>query len=136
MTHAGPAAVNDVSLILDVDALLQFASGSETIGSLIAQAADHSQAVLIPAASLSVAYRRVGSTDFRMLDILANLSHVMVSPLNQELCLFVGGWARKLGLELAHAAVEAVSYPDALLVTSRRALVTRHLPKEWPIYDV
>jgi hypothetical protein len=126
----------NVGLILDADALLSYAHGSDQIGDRIAKASDLGLSVLIPATSLAEAYRTVESANFRYLDIISALPNVAVTPLEADLCLFVGGWARKLGLELAHAAVEASSYPDALLATGRRELVTEHLPKEWPIIDV
>ena len=125
-----------VGLVVDADALLGYASGSELIGMLIAKTADAGQSVVIPAISLAEAYRSVDSTGFRYLDIVVTLPWVDVAPLDHELCLFVGGWSRTMGLELAHAAVEASSFPEALFATSRRELVTRYLPKEWPIVDL
>jgi hypothetical protein len=128
--------MTEVSLILDADALLAYARGSERIGTLIAESADDGKSVLIPATSLADAYRRVDSDGLRYLDIISTLSWVDIVPLDRELCPFVGGWARKLGLELAHAAIEASSHPMTPFLTSRRELVTEHLAKEWPIIDL
>jgi len=44
--------------------------------------------------------------------------------------------ARTLGLDTAHAAIEAAAHPVVPLMTSQRDLVSRFLPKEWPIIDV
>jgi hypothetical protein len=128
--------MTEVDSILDADALLGFASGSQIVGARIAHAAGIGLQVLVPATSLAEAYRRVDSNGFRYLDIVATLPNVVVAPLDRELSLFVGGWARTLGLELAHAAVEASSHPSAFIVTGRRELLGEHLPKEWPIVDV
>jgi hypothetical protein len=128
--------MTDVALILDADALLAYAGGSERIGAFIAKAADDGKSVLIPATSLADAYCRADSHRFPYLDVIATLSWVDIVPLDRELCLFVGGWARKLGLELAHAAIEASSYPMTPFLTSRRELVTEHLAKGWPIIDL
>jgi hypothetical protein len=48
----------------------------------------------------------------------------------------LGGWARTLGLDTAHAAIEAATHDIVPLLTNKRDLVTRFLPKEWPIIDI
>jgi hypothetical protein len=56
--------------------------------------------------------------------------------LTREYCAVLGGWARTLGLATAHAAIEAAAHAVVPLITSQRDLVTRFLPKQWPIIDV
>ena len=70
------------------------------------------------------------------LDLIANLEHAAVSPLEREHCAVLGGWARTLGLATAHAAIEAATHSITPLMTSKRDLVTQFLPKEWPIIDI
>jgi hypothetical protein len=128
--------VSEIGLVLDTDALLRYAEGSARVGGVIAEAADTGLTVLIPATCLAAAYQGVPPSRVDYLDIAAALPHVVVSPLDQDACPFIGGWARTLGLDLAHAAVEAASHPLTPLMTAHRDRVTQYLPKEWPILDV
>jgi hypothetical protein len=70
------------------------------------------------------------------LDVIANLAHAVVAPLTHEHCAVLGGWARTIGLDTAHAAIEAATHAIVPLITSKRDLVTQFLPKDWPIIDV
>lgn len=64
------------------------------------------------------------------------MQSVVVSPFEHDHCAVLGGWARKLGIPLAHAAVEAAGHPIVPLMTAHRELVTQFLPKEWLIIDI
>jgi hypothetical protein len=115
-------------LVLDTDAILAYVEGTEAVGEHLASAADHGYAVLIPATCLAAAYQRVENEGWNYLDVLASLDHALVAPLTHEQCPVLGRWARNLGLDTAHAAIEAASNPVVPLMTSRRDLVTRFLP--------
>jgi hypothetical protein len=128
--------VTDVGLVLDTDALLSYADGSDRVGAFIADTADAGFTVLIPATCLAAAYRAVAGAGWPYLDVAASLPHVMVAPLEHDHCAVLGGWSRSLGLDLAHAAIETAGHPIVPLLTSRRDLVTQFLPKEWPIIDL
>jgi len=128
--------VSEVGLVLDTAALLAYANSDDHVGGLIAKYADRGRAVLIPAACLATAYRDVNADGWPLLDIITNLPHSIVSPLEGEDCPVLGGWARTLGLDTAHAAIEAAAHPVVPLMTSQRDLVSQFLPKEWPIIDV
>ena len=92
--------------------------------------------MLIPATCLASAYRDVDRAGGDLLDLIANLDHAVVSPLERDHCAELGGWARTLGLDTAHAAIDAATHRVAPLMTSQRDLVTQFLPKEWPIIDI
>jgi hypothetical protein len=123
-------------LILDTDAILAYGDGTSGVGEHLASVADHGYAVLIPAICLATAYQRAQNDEWHYLDVLTSLDRAVVAPLTQEQCPVLGGWARTLGLDTAHAAIEAASNPIVPLMTSHRSLVTRFLPRERPIIDV
>jgi hypothetical protein len=102
----------------------------------MAEAADSGLGVLVPATCLATAYQQVADDGWAYLDILATLPQTVVAPLTAEHCAVLGDWSRTLGLDTAHAAFEAASHPVVPLMTDQRELVTRFLPKEWPIIDV
>ena len=123
-------------MILDTGALLAYASGPSEVGEYLVEVADRGQVALIPATCLAIAYRDANSDGAELLDLIANLEHAVVSPLEREHCAVLGGWARTLGLATAHAAIEAATHSITPLMTSKRDLVTQFLPKEWPIIDI
>lgn len=128
--------MTEVSLVLDTAAVLAYANGTDDVGELMAEAADGGRGVLIPSTCLATAYHRVVGDGWRYLDILATLPQTVIAPLTGEQCSVLGGWARTLGLDTAHAAYEAAAHPIVPLMTSQRELVIRFLPKEWPIIGV
>jgi hypothetical protein len=128
--------LNPVGAVLDTAALVAYAKGSNRVGEFIAALADRGEAVLIPATCLASAYRGVDGDGANLLDLIANLAHTMVAPLAHNHCAVLGGWARTLGLDTAHAAIEAATNDIAPLITSQRDLVTQFLPRQWPIIDV
>jgi hypothetical protein len=128
--------VNPPGLVLDTAALLAYAEGTDRVGDRLAAVADRGESVLIPATCLASAYQQVTNDGWDYLDVIANLEHSVVAPLTHEHCAVLGGWARTLGLDTAHAAIEAAAHAVVPLMTSQRDLVTRFLPKDWPIIDV
>jgi hypothetical protein len=128
--------VRNVGVVLDTAALLAYAKGSIRVGQHLAVVADKGEAVLIPATCLASAYRDVAGTGWDLLDLIANLDHAVVSPLERDHCAVLGAWARVLGLDTAQATIEAATHAIVPLMTSQRDLVTQFLPKEWPIIDV
>jgi len=129
--------VNGIGLILDTSALLSYAEGSDgEVGRNIAFQADNGLSVLVPATCLAVAYKDVTSDGWPYLDVLSGMASIVVTPLEHDQCAVLGGWARKLGLPLAHAVVETTGHPIVPLMTAHRDLVAQFLPKEWPIIDV
>ncbi len=128
--------VRDVGLVLDTAALLAYANNDRSVGVTVAKLADRGGVALIPATCLATAYRDVESDGWALLDLISNLDHTVVSPLEVDDCPVLGGWARTLGLDTAHAAIEAAAHPVVTLMTSQRLLVTQFLPMEWPIIDV
>lgn len=128
--------MTDVGLVLDTAALLAYVRGDDRVGDVLVALADRGATVLIPATCLAQAYQRVDRAGWDHLDLIANLDHTVVSPLVQEQCAVAGGWARTLGLDTAHAALEAATHAVVPLMTDQRDRITRFLPKEWPILDV
>jgi hypothetical protein len=128
--------VRPAGIILDTAALLAYADGSLRVGEIVALLADRGESVVIPAACLATAYRDVEGDGASLLDLIATLEHAVVAPLTREHCAVAGGWARILGLDTAQAAIEAANNPVTPLMTEHRSLVTRFLPKTWPIVDV
>jgi hypothetical protein len=122
--------------VLDTGALLAYTQGTQEIGELLSTAADDDMTVLVPATCLAAAYRHVNNDGWDYLDILANLPQTEIAPLTQDFCALAGSWARTLGLDTAHAAIEAASRPVVPLVTACGDLVTQFLPREWPIIDI
>ena len=123
-------------LILDTAAVQAYSRGTNDVGEFLADAADNDLSVLIPATCLAVAYQQASDDEWGYIDILAGLPQVVVAPLTENFCAVLGDWARTLGLDLAHATIEAVTRPVVPLMTSQRDLVTRFLPAQWPIIDV
>lgn len=124
-------------LVLDTDSVLAYASGSLDVGERISRAADAQDFVLVPALCLAEAYRRADSGTWQYLDILSNLDATVVTPVEPDDALFLGGHARKLGSKhLAHAVLEAAAHAVTPIMTSQRERVTQILPKEWPIIDL
>jgi hypothetical protein len=128
--------MSDVGLVLDTGALLAYARGNNRVGDVLMALADRGDTVLIPATCLAHAYQRVDGPGWDYLDLIANLHHTVVAPLVQDQCAIAGGWARTLGLDTAHAAIEAATHAVVPLMTDRRDLVTQFLREEWPILDV
>jgi hypothetical protein len=131
-----PLVRRSPGIVLDTAALLAYASGDLKVGEIVALLADRGETVVIPAACLATAYRDVDAKGSTILDLLANLEHALVAPLTRKHCAVAGGWSRILGLDTAHAAIEAASNPVTPLMTEHRSLVIRFLPKAWPIVDV
>lgn len=125
-----------VGAVLDTAALVAYARGSDRVGDLVVTLAERGELVLIPAVCLACAYRDVDDDGRGLLDLLVGLAHCEVLPMDRDHCIVVGDWARMLGLDTAHAAVEAATHAVVPLVTSRRDLVRRFLPEGWPILDV
>jgi hypothetical protein len=128
--------VRPVGIVLDTAALLAYATGDIRVGEIVALLADRGEIVVVPAACLATAYRDVEPDGATLLDLIAGLDHVAVTPLMAEHCAVAGAWSRVLGLDTAHAAIEAANNPVTPLMTEHRSLVTRFLPKTWPIVDV
>jgi hypothetical protein len=123
-------------MVLDTAALLAYASGTERVGLFVAHLADRGESALVPATCLAGAYRDMDAEAWSMLDLLVGHPHVTVSPLARRHCAVLGNWARVLGLELAHAAIESAAYPVTPLMTGHRTLIAQVLPRQWPIIDV
>jgi len=128
--------VHDAGVVLDTPALLAYATGNALVGREIAAIADEGRTVIVPALCLAVAYREVSTDGCTYLDRLGGLPHVVVTPLEHDMCAVLGGWARTLGLDLAQAAMESSSIPPTPLLTDRRLLLEELLPKEWPIIEL
>ncbi|TDC42624.1 hypothetical protein [Micromonospora sp. KC213] len=128
--------MTDAGLVLDTACLLAYSGGTEAVGEQIAQVADRRQAVIVPALCLAEAYRRVTTDGWRLLDILGDLDQVIVTPVEHDMCMFLGGWSRTLGsMDLAQAALEATRATTPIM-TDRRELLGEVLPKEWPVIDL
>lgn len=127
----------EIGRVLDTSAMLAYARGSRVVGEELALAADDSLDVLLPALCLAEAYRQINDDGWHYLDVLATLPNVVVAPVEHGHCAVMGGWARVVGgMDLAQAAIETAANPIVPLVTAHRELLTRILPKEWPIIDL
>src|SRR4029450_3605744 len=96
-----------IGVVLDTAALVEYAYGHSRVGAYLAVAADKGDIALVPATCLPSAYRDVNAAGTDLLDVLSNLDHVVVAPLEADRCAVLGGWARTLGLDTAHAAMGA-----------------------------
>jgi hypothetical protein len=126
----------NAGVVLDTSAIVAYTTGSDVVGGRVSAAADEGLRVVIPATCLATAYQQVPSDGWGLLDILGTLPQVVVAPLEHDMCAFLGGWARSLGLDLAHAAMESAAFPPVPLITDQRDRVTAILPKEWPIIEL
>jgi hypothetical protein len=125
-----------VGLVLDTTAALAYTEGSLMVGQRIAEASTAGQSVVLPALCLAEAYRRVRLDGVDLLDLLAELPPIEVTPVERDLCPFLGGWSRTLGtMDLAHAALEAAAWPLVPFMTTHREAVAKVLAREWPIID-
>ncbi|MEV0718025.1 hypothetical protein [Asanoa sp. NPDC050611] len=122
--------------MLDTSAVLAYAEGSNRVGVEIVEVADEGLEVVLPASCLATAYQLAASDRWPLLDILSSLPQVVVKPLDHEICAVLGGWARTLGMDLAHAAIESAGVPPVPIFTDRRRQLEGFLPKGWPIVDL
>ncbi|MEV5823713.1 hypothetical protein ABUL04_04885 [Micromonospora harpali] len=130
--------MTDFGLALDTAALLAYSSTDLDIGHRIAEAADYGVNVLVPALCLASAHQQSTPLQWEMLELLATLPHVRVTPVEADMCPFLGGWSRRMGgrMDLAQLAMEAAMHPLVPIVTDRREVLGEVLPKEWPIIDL
>ncbi|MEV1158915.1 hypothetical protein AB0J27_26335 [Micromonospora chokoriensis] len=129
--------MTDAGLVLDTTALLAYSEGVPAVGIQIAQVAYRRESVIIPAMCLTAAYRRVSNDGWPLLDIVADLEAVRVTPVDHNMCPVLGGWSRLLGsIDLAQVAIEAAARAVVPIMTDRRELLGEVLPKEWPIIDL
>lgn len=129
--------MNQAALVLDTDAILAYAKGSGEVGKRIFEAADAEDFVVVPALCLAEAYRRAESGERRYLDVLSNLDAVVVTPVEPNDALLLGGHARMLGsTHLAHAVLEATARGVTPIMTSQRERITQILASTWPIVDL
>jgi hypothetical protein len=75
--------VREVGVILDTGALLAYASGPSAVGEYLVEVADRGQVALIPATCLACAYGDAHNDGPELLDLIANLEHGVVSPLER-----------------------------------------------------
>ncbi|MBM0238683.1 hypothetical protein JNW88_18820 [Micromonospora sp. ATA32] len=122
-------------LALDTTALLAYSSADLDVGNRIAEAADHGVHVLVPALCLSRAHQEATPEQWEMLEVLAAVPHIRVTPVEANMCAFLGGWSRRMAgrMDLAQLAMDAAAHPLVPIVTDRRELFGAVLPKEWPI---
>ena len=125
-----------VGLVVDTAGLLAYTEASIRVGEIVAVVADRGEMIVIPSTCLATAYDRVPSPGAKLLDLMAGLPHVRVTPLEWDHCAVVGGWARTLGLDTAHAAMEAAAHGVVPLLTGQRARLGEILPVDWPIIDI
>ncbi|GIF70931.1 hypothetical protein [Asanoa siamensis] len=126
----------DAGLVLDTPALTAYSRGLPLVGEQIADMADRSQRVLVPALCLAIAYRDAASEAWPMIDILVDLPHVQVSPMEGDMCAVMGGWSRTVSMDLAQAMIESATHATVPILTDRRKQITTILAKEWPIIDL
>jgi len=127
--------MNEIGVVFDTTALLAYARGDLRIGELLVDLADNGDRYVVPSVCLATAYRDGPDGSADLLDLIAGGPHAVVAPFDGASCAVAGGWARVLGLDTAHAAIESASV-RVPLVTAKRDLVTQFLAKEWPIIDI
>jgi hypothetical protein len=125
-----------IGLVIDTAALLAYSEANTRVGEVVAAVADRGETIVIPSTCLATAYERVPSPGENLLDVMATLPHALVAPLEWDHCAVVGGWARTLGLDTAHAAVEAATHGVVPIMTGQRVLLRQILPSDWPIIDI
>ncbi|WP_330438772.1 hypothetical protein OHB44_27705 [Micromonospora sp. NBC_00821] len=125
-------------LALDATALLAYSSSERDVGHRIAEAADYGVHVLVPALCLVRAHQEATPDQWEMLEVLAALPHIRVTPVEPNMCSFLGGWSRRMAghTDLAQLAMDAAAHPLVPIMTDRRELLGEVLPKEWPIIDL
>lgn len=126
----------NAGLVLDTPAIVAYSRGVPLVGGHVADMADRGLEVLIPALCLATAYRDVDSQGWPMIDILVDLPHVDVSPVEVAMCAVMGGWARTIGMDLAQAMIESTTRTTVPILTDRRKQITTIFAKEWPIIDL
>jgi hypothetical protein len=124
----------EVGLVLDTPAILAYATHRSAVGERLFELADADQIALLPALCLAEAYRRIDSPGWDYLDVLSDLPHSVVAPVERDLCSMLGGWARSTGsMDLAHAALEAAVRAIVPIMTNRAELLGDVLARDWPI---
>ncbi|WP_327034299.1 hypothetical protein [Micromonospora ureilytica] len=125
-------------LALDTAALLSYSSGAKGVGKRIAEAADYNRDVLVPALCLVGAHEQATTEQWEMLELLGALPQVQITPVEPEMCSYLGGWSRRMAghTDLAQLAMDAAAHPLVPIMTDRRELLGEVLPKEWPIIDL
>jgi hypothetical protein len=129
--------MSEAGIVLETSAVLGYADGVITVGARIRKAADEARSVVVPALCLAEAYRQTDGDGWHLLDVLATHPHVVVAPVERDMCGVLGGWTRTLqAMDVAQAIIEAASRPIVPIMTDKRALVTQFLPAEWPIVEL
>jgi hypothetical protein len=125
-------------LALDTAALLVYSAGAKDVGKRIAEAADYNRDVLVPALCLARAHEGATAEQWEMLELLAALPQVQITPVDPEMCSYLGGWSRRMSgrMDLAQLAMDAATHPLVPIMTDRRELLGEVLAKEWPIIDL
>ncbi|MGW5557896.1 hypothetical protein ACWER9_11790 [Micromonospora sp. NPDC003944] len=125
-------------LALDTTALLAYSSTELDVGHRIAKAADRGRQVLVPALCLANAHQRATPAQWEMLELLGALPHIQITPVEPEMCNYLGGWSRRMNgrMDLAQLAMDAAAHPLVPIMTDRRELLGEVLPKEWPIIEL
>jgi hypothetical protein len=125
-------------LVLDTAAIVEYSDGSERVGRHIAEVAEAALAVVVPALCLATAYHAAVGDRRRVLDVLPTLPHVVIRPVEADMCAVLGGWTllTEGHMDHAQAAIEAVWHPPTPILTDRRDLITKVLADGWPIIDL
>lgn len=128
--------MNEIGVVFDTAALLAYTQGDLRIGELLVDLADRGDRFVIPSLCLATAYRDAPAGSADLLDLITARPQALVPSFDREHCAVAGGWARVLGLDTTHAAMEAAASGVVPLMTDKRDLVTQFLAQEWPIIDV
>jgi hypothetical protein len=125
-----------VTLVLDTTAATAYSRQSIAVGELIGMIGDEDDTTILPAVCLAEAAAGATDEELAMLNVLAGLPGVTVTPLESSTALAIGIHAAVAGsLGLATAAREAVLF-DAQLATVDVVSARRSLPDDWIVVEV
>jgi hypothetical protein len=133
--------VNAPLWVLDTGALMAFAHGVDTVGHVLADAADVDGTVAAPLLCVVEAYSLVDHKHHDMLRMLRRNPVVRTAPATFDVddgddCPTIGGLAKQVGrLGAGHAAYTAL-VNAAGVVTSRADQISALLGADWPVVEV
>jgi hypothetical protein len=125
-----------VTLVLDTTAAAAYSRQSIAVGELIGMIADDHDTTVLPAVCLAEAAARATDDELAMLNVLAGLPGVAVTPFESSTAIAIGIHAAVAGsLGLATAAREAVLF-DAQLATVDVEAARKALPDDWTVVKI
>jgi hypothetical protein len=123
-------------LVIDTTAAVQYTRGHISIGEVLAMVTEGGETAFLPAVCFAEAAGATRGLERELLNVLAGLPGVIVTPLHEWNAFEVGQRSLRAGsLGLAHAVAVAME-TGAQVATADVKSAAHALPPNWPIVEV